>query len=496
MANIQPRFNKDGQLISYSIRVYKGRDIFTGKQLKPYTMTWKVPDGLREKTAEKEAQKQATLFEQKCKDGIIMDSHQTFSQYAEYVLKTKVLAKILKPRTEYHYRELLLRINDAIGHMKLGDIRPLHLNQFYEQLSKHGTKHGTEKAIAKVDLKMLLKDKCLSQADISRNENIHVHYNTILRACNGKTISAKSAEDISEVLNLSPSKIFRFFSDESPLASQTIRDHHQFISTILRDAEKEMLIPYNPASKARPPKIARNTPNYLQIEDITKIINALANVPIKWRTMIHLFLATGCRLSEVIGLKWGKVNWENGQILIDNTLQYTPNTGLYEDTPKTKNSIRYINLPDEMMLLLKEYHLWQAEQNQLPGNSLPNNDFVFTNSKGNGLNPGTVAGWLRNFSKQHDLPYLNAHAFRHTQASILFFHGIDAVSISRRLGHAKVSTTTDIYSHIIKESESKISKCVADVIYKTQHKENSPEDSAADDSATESSTDNPATEGL
>ena len=40
MANIQPRRNKDGKIISYSIRAYKGRDI-NGKQLKPYTMTFK-----------------------------------------------------------------------------------------------------------------------------------------------------------------------------------------------------------------------------------------------------------------------------------------------------------------------------------------------------------------------------------------------------------------------------------------------------------------------
>lgn len=463
MANIQPRTNKNGEIISYSIRVHKGRDIITGKQLKPYIMTWKVPGGLSQKTAEKEVRKQAILFEKECKDGVRNDNHQKFAQYAEYVIKTKVLAGILKPRTEYHYRELLIRINDAIGHMKLKDIRPLHLNQLYEALSRSGIKRGTEKAIVSINLKTLLKDKGMSLADISKCKDIKIHYNTVARACKGEIVDAKSANDISRALGISPTQLFNFFADTSPLSNQTIRDHHQFISTILREAEKEMLIPYNPASKARPPKLDKCTPNYLQIEDVTNIINALEKEPIKWQTMVHLFLVTGCRLGEIIGLKWEKVNWTKNQILIDSTLQYTPKLGLYEGTPKTKNSIRTISLPDEMMTLLKNYQLWQTQYQN--SGSVLFSGFVFPNEKGSGLNPGTVARWLRTFSKRHNLPYLNAHAFRHTQASLLFFHGIDAVSISKRLGHSKVSTTTDIYSHIMDEAETKIKSCIADIIY-------------------------------
>jgi len=466
MANIQPRKNKDGKTISYSIRVHKGRDPITGKQLKPYTMTWEVPNGWSDKTAEKEAAKQAAIFEKQCRDGVAMDSRQTFTEYAEYVIKTKVRTGILKPRTEHHYRDLLVRTNEAIGHMKLKDIRPQHINQLYEQLSQSGIKRGAEKAVAKVDLKALLKEKGMSQADIPRFEGVKIHYNTVVRACNGKNIDADSAEDIGRALSINLAKIFDFFTDETPLSNRTVRDYHQFVSTILADAEKEMLIPYNPASKARPPKLGEHTPNYLQVEDVARIIEALENVPIKWQAMIHLFLVTGCRLGEIIGLKWEKVNWDSNQVLIDRALLYTPNKGLYEDTPKTKNSVRNINLPFEMISLLKEYHIWQTGQKILFGDKWQNSGYIFTNEEGGGLNPGTVGGWLRRFSAKYDLPYLNAHAFRHTQASILFFNGVDAVSISKRLGHARVSTTTDIYSHIMKASEAKVSECVADVIYR------------------------------
>ena len=465
MANIQARKNKNGKIISYSIRVYKGRDPYSGKQLKPYTATWTVPCGWSEKRAEKEARKQAVLFEKECKDGNLSDSNRTFTQFANYVIDTKVRAGILKPRTEYHYRELLVRTNESIGHIMLKDIRPLHINQFYERLSKIKTGHDAEKAVAKTYLTAFMKEQCLSILDVSRKKNITLHYSTVYRACRGHKVTAKSAVEISNGLGISPTKIFSFITDDASLSNRTIRDYHQFVSSILSEAEREMLIPYNPASRARPPKIGESSPNYLQIDDVKRIVETLKQEHIKWRTMIHLFLVTGARLSEIIALKWQSVDKQGRQILIDRALLYTPKDGLYEGTPKTKNSVRSISIPNETMYLLQEYRIWQTEQKLLLGDKWENSEYVFTNKQGGGLNPGTVGNWLRQFSVKHDLPHLNAHAFRHTLASILFFAGADAISISKRLGHARVSTTTDIYSHILKESESTLSDYMTDVIY-------------------------------
>ncbi|GHU56425.1 hypothetical protein AGMMS49975_19720 [Clostridia bacterium] len=126
MANIQPRKNKDGKVISYSIRVYKGRDSKTGKQLKPYTTTWEVPPNWSDKRAEKEAQKQAAIFEKNCKDGVAVNDRQTFENYANYVVKMKNRAGI-KYLDETRHEMLTGRIFPAIGHMKLSEIRPQHL---------------------------------------------------------------------------------------------------------------------------------------------------------------------------------------------------------------------------------------------------------------------------------------------------------------------------------------------------------------------------------
>ncbi len=88
MPNITPRKNKNGEITSYTIRVYHGYDS-NGKRLKPYTMSYKPAPNMTAKQIEKEVQRQAMLFEEQCRLGYAPDSRQTFARYAEYVLKSK-----------------------------------------------------------------------------------------------------------------------------------------------------------------------------------------------------------------------------------------------------------------------------------------------------------------------------------------------------------------------------------------------------------------------
>ena len=132
MASISPRKNKKGIITSYTIRVYHGYDS-NGKRLKSYTTNYKPAPNMTVKQAEKEAKRQALLFEEKCRLGYMPDSKQTFAQYAEYVLGIKEQAGT-KHTTITRYRELLGRINNKIGHIRLVDIRPQHLTELYSKL--------------------------------------------------------------------------------------------------------------------------------------------------------------------------------------------------------------------------------------------------------------------------------------------------------------------------------------------------------------------------
>ena len=394
MAYIQERRDKDGKLISYSIRVHRGRDA-DGKQLKPWITTFEVQPGWKEKTARKKAEAFASQFEKECKEGTTSDSRLKFAPYCDYVIQLKESTGV-KHSTVVRYKELTERIYPAIGHLKLKDIRADHLNAFYVSLAQPG-------------------------------QNKHT----------GEGLSPK-----------------------------TIQEHHRLISTVLEQAVKEGLLPFNTARRATLPKVERADVNYFQPEQVAAIRDALEEEPLKWKTLVHMFLITGARRGEILGLKWSNVDFKKNQIYICNSVLYSPDIGIYESTPKTDRSKRYISLPAETMQLLKRYQAWQSEERLRVGEYYVNQDFVFASDNGSPIHPDSVTTWLTRFSKRHNLPHINAHAFRHTMASMLYYNGVDSVSISARLGHAQVSTTANIYSHVIEGADQKNAEILADVFLK------------------------------
>ena len=126
MATINPRYDKSGNIISYQIRVFRGRDS-SGKRLKDYMMTWRPDPSMTKRQIEREVQRQATLFEENCKIGNVSTEKMTFERYAAYVIDLKERTG-LKAKTVERYRDMLPRINAEIGPLKLQDIRADHLN--------------------------------------------------------------------------------------------------------------------------------------------------------------------------------------------------------------------------------------------------------------------------------------------------------------------------------------------------------------------------------
>lgn len=394
MANIQERRDKSGKLISYSIRVHRGRGP-NGKQLKPWTATFDVSPTWTEKSARKKAEAFAATFEKECREGITSDSRQKFGPYCEYVIKLKE-ERGAKHSTISSYKDLSERIIPVIGHIRLKDLRPDHLNDLYTTLAQGGQNKKT-----------------------------------------GGKLSAKS-----------------------------ILEHHRLISAVLEQAAKEGLVPFNVASRATLPKVERKEVNYFQPEQVAAIREALELEPIKWKTLVHMLLITGARRGEILGLKWPEVDFDRNQIHICNNILYSPDRGIYEDTPKTATSNRYVTLPAETMQLLRQYRAWQNEERLRLGEYYQYQGFLFTQENGDPMHPDSVTSWLSKFSKRHNLPHINPHAFRHTMASMLYFNGVDSVSISKRLGHAQVSTTADIYAHVMAESDQKNADILADIFLK------------------------------
>lgn len=359
------------------------------------------------------------------------------------------------------YRGLMDRINAAIGHIKLADLRPQHLNAFYKNLAEPGLRAGGGSATAKMDIAAWLKATKTSRAKIAEKAGISAA--TMGVAVKGEPIREDKAEAIAQAMGKRVADVFTITKDNNPLSDKTVLEHHRLISTILTQAEKEMLVPYNAAAKATPPKVEKHDPNYFQPEQITAILTALEQEPLKWQLITHLMIVTGCRRGEIMGLQWDKVDFERNRVKIDKSLVSSKSKGVYLGNTKTSD-IRYLNLPAETMSLLRQHKREQLRLQIANGDRWINTGFVFTQDNGQAMNPDSITGWLKDFSARHNLPHINPHAFRHTVASVLLANGTDIVTVSKQLGHASVNTTENFYSHIIEENKARASECIADVL--------------------------------
>lgn len=390
MANITPRKDKEGNIISFQIRVFRGRDA-SGKRLKDYILTWKPEPGMTKRQIEKELARQATLFEENCRLGNVSAEKPTFERYSAYVMGLKE-RNGMKVTTAERYRDMLKRINAEIGPLKLQDIRPDHLNRLYVKLAEPGQNKRT-----------------------------------------GMGLSQK-----------------------------TIIEHHRVISSIFSQAVKEQLVPSNIAQRATPPKNPKKEMDTFEAEEVQAILKALESEPLKWQVMTHLLIATGARRGEIMGLRWKNVDWDNHRLYLCENRVYTPKSGAISTTLKTGEN-RYVSISLAVLDLLKRWQSEQAEFYKFLG--ITPSDYVLTADDGQPMHPDSPTDWLAKFAKRHDLPPIHPHKFRHTQASLLISEGVDILTVSKRLGHAKVSTTLDIYSHALAKSDEKASDTLDSLIY-------------------------------
>ena len=456
MATIEKIPGKNGD--TYRISVSAGFDT-QGKRIR-HRMNYKPTPGMTERQIQKAVQRAAADFERSIEQGFALDNRQTFAGYAEYVLDLKQRTGT-KARTLDRYRDMMVRINQAIGHIKLADLRPQHLNSFYKNLAEPGIRIGGGSARAKINMVAWLKKNKVSRGKLAEKAGISAA--TVGIAVKGESIKEEKALAIAKAMNKKVDEVFRVEKNMEPLADKTILEHHRLISTILAQAEKEMLVPYNAAAKATPPRINKKDPNYFQPETISAILEALESEPLKWRLITHLLIVTGCRRGEIMGLKWEKVDFENSRVKIDRALVSSKSKGVFEETTKTSD-IRHLSLPRETMDLLRQHKREQLRLQLANGDRWIHTGYVFTQDNGDHMNPDSITGWLKDFSARHGLPHINPHAFRHTVASVLLANGTDIVTVSKQLGHASITTTENFYSHIIEENKAKAADCIADVL--------------------------------
>ena len=90
------------------------------------------------------------------------------------------------------------------------------------------------------------------------------------------------------------------------------------------------------------------------------------------------------------------------------------------------------------------------------------NDRLFIKDDSTPMNPDSLTDWTTKFIKKYKLPYFTPHSLRHSHASLLIAEGVSIPTVSRRLGHSSIATTTKIYVHAIQSADEIASEVIDD----------------------------------
>jgi integrase len=241
------------------------------------------------------------------------------------------------------------------------------------------------------------------------------------------------------------------------ISARTIGHAHRVLGKALRDAARDGLINRNVASMQSAPKIAHK--EMVIVQDVPGFLNKLADSRLRGPAMVALF--TGMRLSEILALRWSRVDLDRKVIQVREALEPTGAHGLRFKVPKSKAGRRDVSLPDILVGALREHRKAALElRMQLGAGRLPDDALLFSNLDGEPSNPNVVSMAWGVFAASIRMPDITFHALRHTHASQLIDAGVDIVTISKRLGHAKPDITLRTYAHLFRKDDGKAADAI------------------------------------
>ena len=282
-----------------------------------------------------------------------------------------------------------------------------------------------------------------------------------------------------KVISISPVDISSFYAkltkgtgSEKGYSAGSVKRWHNDLRSLFAQAVNWGIIRDNPCSKVKVKNTStaiednmfftpEQTKRFLQFVDEgfeydcgssrrAKSYTRKRQIPFQTRLLYHMCIYVGARRGELVGLKWRDIDFEKNTVYIRR--QTTMANGKpYTCEPKT-HSKRYVAISGSVAEMAAEWKKWQEEH--VPG---WNEDcFVFINEKTYGqMYPTAPYKMFKRHIKQFNacaeegkqLPDISLHGLRHTNATLMISQNVDIKCVSQRLGHARASTTLDIYAH-------------------------------------------------
>lgn len=250
---------------------------------------------------------------------------------------------------------------------------------------------------------------------------------------------------------------------DASLSPHTVRHCYIILNMACKQARRDGLIRVNPVEATVPPKLKAR-----QITPPTEAnINLFLDTAVKHRlyAAFVLSLATGMRRGELLALRWGNINLEEGSIAIKESISRLNGDPIRFDEPKTAASRRVVSIPVDVAKELKSHKARQAVEKLAArakaqkhaeefGTQVDHaayyeeNDLVFCTEEGRPTDPRNFGHLTKRLITAAGVPYFRVHDMRHFFATELGKKGENIKAVQGMMGHSTVAMTLNIYSHI------------------------------------------------
>lgn len=455
MYSIRARKNKAG---SDTFQIFVKIIGYDGKMIQK-AMTWKPNYKMTEKQLQLALNRVAVEFERKIETQFagrqvpVATSDTFFNDFALYWLR-----KIETTKTDSYYVSAVNafeKIRELMKEYRLKDLVPTVLDGIHKQIDNMEKVEYT--ITAKDNLSNEIKKAFRYFTVFCRTSGLGTE--TVKDTIRKHHICYETANKIAKTLNKDMEYLFNIEKRIVQYKSSYTECMKQVIRNTLAEAAKLGIIEKNYARKLY---ITSKHPDSEKVKSMTitdaqKLIRVCNELDIRKRLIITFLLFTGVRKGELCGLDWSDIDFENKTVYIRRQYEAVSKKGLILKEPKTPSSIRKFEISDMLIGILREYKEWYEIKRNEMGVKWQGQDNVLVARNGKRLHPTTVRNWLDEALELAELPHCSVHSLRHTNITILIASGVSPVTVAGRVGHAKASTTMDIYADFLGSSDREAS---------------------------------------
>ena len=258
------------------------------------------------------------------------------------------------------------------------------------------------------------------------------------------------------------SDIKAYYTEKSKtLSSNSLKKHHSIIKQTLRKAVQDGFIYSNPANEIQLPKSKRYVGKYLSKEQSLELLKVAKGTVLE--PVVTIALMFGLRRSEIAGLKWNAIDFEQNTLTISHTVTRYSSL-LAKDGTKNKTSYRIMPMNPTAKTFLLELKQKQEKEQTLLGGAYIDNDYICRWSDGHPINPSYMSHAFSKLLQKNCIEPLRLHDLRHTNASLLLQMGESMKTISDWLGHSDIGTSMNLYAHVSLEAKKETSNKLGEML--------------------------------